>query len=164
MRTLRAVFGLLVLVASLASGPATRAAPQSLTPPGPMRTTQAAVDCSANSSPFGGVLTLGRENEAMVSYAGGFFTANQSWLLNTRYDLNTSKNLYVQDSWPPAGQTPSADLRSISAPVATTVDLNGDGKDELLQAFIDANGRLRVGEFSENGASFYDMNRTHRQQ
>jgi hypothetical protein len=167
MRTLRAVVGVLVLLASLANGPATRAAQQPTippTPPTPMRTTQAAVDCSANSSPFGGVLTLGRENEAMVSYAGGFFTANQSWLLNTRYDLNASKSLYAQDSWPPAGQTPSADLRSVSVPVATAVDLNGDGTDELIQAFIDANGRLRVGKFSAGGASFNDLNRTDRQQ
>jgi hypothetical protein len=125
---------------------------------------QLTTDCSANSSPFGGVLTLGREQEALVSYAGGFLTNQQSWLLNARYDSNSSQILSLQDAWPPAGQTPSALLRSVNEPVAASVDLNGDGRDELAQAFTDNSGNLQLNAFSAAGATTANMNRGLRRQ
>lgn len=121
---------------------------------------QAATDCSANSSPFGGTLVLGREQETLVSYAGGFGSNQQSWLLNTRYDLNGNNNLFLQNSWPATGQTPPSLLQSANEPVAAAVDLNGDGKTELAQAFTDNSGKLYLNAFSAGGSATADMNRS----
>lgn len=159
---------LFMILAMFASGALpTRAAPRGSAPASPQPAPRAIApqannDCSANSSPFGGVLQLGREQEALVSYAGGFGSSQQSWLLNARYDLNGSNNLFLQDSWPPAGQTPAALLQSVNTPVAVAVDLNGDGKDELAQAFTDSNGKIFLNAFSANGSSTADMNRSYR--
>jgi hypothetical protein len=162
------VFFLLLLLLASATVPA-HAAPRSSAPtpppPSPQEVApQATTDCSANSSPFGGVLTLGREQEALVSYAGGFGSSQQSWLLNARYDLNSSNSVFLQNSWPPPGQTPPALLQSVNAPVAAAVDLNGDGKDELAQAFTNNNGNMYLSAFSANGSATADMSRILRRQ
>jgi hypothetical protein len=166
-RRIHVLFMLLIL--SVSTAVPTHAAPPSspptLTHPSPRGIAlQATSDCSTNSSPFGGVLRLGREQEALISYAGGFGSNQQSWLLNARYDLNGSNSVFLQNGWPPPGQAPAPLLRSVNAPIAAAVDLNGDGKDELTQAFTDNNGNLYLSAFSANGMATANMGRPWRRQ
>src|SRR6266487_1424259 len=133
LKRARRVIGMLVLV-GLLSPLSPNAAVQGATP------AQAGTAIPCDSSPFGHVLALGKENEVFL----GFNKVDQPFpntLGSYRFDWNpVTGHLEEQD--------PALDTNIGASPIAswatTAADLDGDGKAEFVQGFTDANGQYQI--------------------
>jgi hypothetical protein len=137
--TRRILIALLMLLA-LCSASTQNTAVQAITLAQAASAPQAGTDIPCNTTPFGRVLALGKENEIFLGY-------NQVDL-----PFPNTPGSYRFDWNPTIGQLQTKGVAlginigasPIAAWAATAADLDGDGRAEFVQGFTDANGQYQI--------------------
>jgi hypothetical protein len=136
------------MLAALLSASTRNAAVQATTLTQAATAVQTSTDIPCDTTPFGRVLALGKENEIFL----GFNKVDEPFpntLGSYRFDWDPATD-HLQE------QDPALDTNIGASPIAswsaTAADLDGDGKAEFVQGFTDANGQYQI-VVNKNGSS-----------